>query len=188
MQGLDGHLSRVLFDAATIERRVAELGDEISRDYAGRPLYLVVILNGAFMFCADLIRHLKLDVQVGFMVVSSYGESTKTSGTVRIVKDLQRDISGWDVLFVEDIVDTGLTIAHLHKLLSVRNPRSLKTCALLNKASCRRVEIPVDYVGFEIPNEFVVGYGLDYDQRYRQLPLVGVLDPAHIKKAHGGEQ
>jgi len=186
MGKLDENIGEVLFTADQLQQRVAELGRAISDDYRGRHLDLVVILNGAFVFCADLIRHLDLDVSVQFMVVSSYGSSVETSGTVRIVKDLQRNIEHHDVLLVEDIVDTGLTISYLRELLGTRHPTSLKVCSLLSKPECRRVETPVDYLGFEIPNKFVVGYGLDYDQAYRQLPYIGVLRPGAIRSEHGG--
>ena len=181
MAALDEDIAKVLFSRERIEERIEALGDELNTHYEGRPLTLVVILKGAFIFCADLLRKLDLDVNVGFMVVSSYGSSMQTSGTVRIVKDLQRNIEDEDVLLVEDIVDTGLTISYLRRLLGTRSPRSLKVCSLLSKPSCRVVDAPVDYLGFEIPNEFVVGYGLDYDQCYRQLPYIGVLKPSAVE-------
>jgi len=182
MARLDEDIAERLFDEEQLAARIKELGAQLSKDYAGKELDIVVILRGAFMFVADLVRHLDLDVSVGFMVVSSYGAATKTSGKVRIVKDLQRNIEGRHVLIVEDIVDTGLTVQHLLRFLASRDPASIKTCTLLSKPSCRRVEVPVEYTGFEIPNKFVVGYGLDYDQRYRQLPYIGVLTDEAIAK------
>lgn len=128
------------------------------------------------MFVADLVRAMSVYTEVGFMAVSSYGDSTRSSGTVRITKDLQRDIFERDVIIIEDIVDTGLTVHHLLDLFGTRHPKSLRICSLLSKSECRKVEVPVDYVGFEIPNHFVVGYGLDYRQHYRHLPYIGVLD------------
>ena len=187
MANLGENIGEVLFSEDKLRERISELGAQISKDYAGKRLTLVVILKGAFVFCADLIRSLDVDLNVGFMVVSSYGSSTQTSGTVRIVKDLQRNIEGEDVMLVEDIVDTGLTVRHLLELLGTRKPKTLKVCSLLSKPSCRKVDAPIDYLGFEIPNKFVVGYGLDYDQRYRQVPYIGVLKPSAIKKEHGGE-
>ena len=184
---LDENVGEVLYSEEKLQERIKDLGAQISADYKGKRLTLVVILKGAFVFCADLIRSMDADLNVGFMVVSSYGSSTQTSGTVRIVKDLQRNIEGEDVLLIEDIVDTGLTISYLRELLGTRKPNSLKVCSLLSKPSCRVVDAPVDYLGFEIPNKFVVGYGLDYDQRYRQLPYIGVLKPSAIKAEHGGE-
>lgn len=186
MARLDEHIERTLFSKEDIEKRVAELGAQISRDYKGKHINLVVILKGAFIFCADLIRHIDADISVGFMVVSSYSGGTKSTGNVRIVKDLQKNIEDEDVILVEDIVDTGLTISHLKELLSTRHPASLKVCSLLSKPSCRVVDAPVDYLGFDVPDEFVVGYGLDYDQNYRQLPYIGVMKQSAVKVKHGG--
>jgi hypoxanthine phosphoribosyltransferase len=186
MVKLDEHIEKILFTKEDLEKRVIEVADEINRDYRGRHINFVVILKGAFVFCADLIRHIDADISVGFMVVSSYGGATRSSGTVRIVKDLQKNIEGEDVILVEDIVDTGLTICHLKELLATRHPASLKVCSLLSKPSCRVVEVKVDYLGFDIPDEFVVGYGLDYGQNYRQLPYVGVMKASAIKVEHGG--
>ena len=186
MARLDEHIEKVLFSKEDIENRVASIGKQISEDYKGKHINLVVILKGAFVFCADLIRHIDANISVGFMVVSSYAGSTKSSGTVRIVKDLQKNIEGEDVILVEDIVDTGLTISHLKELLSTRHPASLKVCSLLSKPSCRLVDAPIDYLGFDVPDEFVVGYGLDYGQNYRQLPYIGVMKPSAVRVEHGG--
>jgi len=186
MARLDDHIEKILFQPDELNVKVKELGAQISKDYKGKHINIVVILRGAFVFCADLIRYIDADISVGFMVVSSYGGGTKTSGNVRIIKDLQKNIEGEDVILVEDIVDTGLTISHLKDLLSTRHPASLKVCSLLSKPSCRRVDVIVDYLGFEVPDEFVVGYGLDYEQNYRQLPYIGVMKPSAIKVKHGG--
>nr|WP_027718500.1 hypoxanthine phosphoribosyltransferase [Desulfovirgula thermocuniculi] len=166
---------RVLITAEEISRRVKELGEEISRDYAGKEILVVGILKGAAIFMADLVRCLTIPVQLDFMAVSSYGASTESSGVVRILKDLEENIEGLDVLLVEDIVDTGLTLNYLRENLLTRNPASLKICTLLDKPSRRKVQVKVDYNGFVIPDEFVVGYGLDYNGRYRNLRDILVL-------------
>ena len=166
----------IWIEAPTIKTRIEELGKILAARYRKESPYLVSILNGAFVFTADLVRAMDCHAEVGFMAVSSYGNSTRSSGTVRITKDLQKDIWGRDVLIVEDIVDTGLTLKYLREMLLTREPRSLSTCALLSKTVCRKVTVPVEYVGFEIPDKFVVGYGLDYRQHYRNLPYIGVLD------------
>lgn len=166
----------VLVTAEQLERRVAELGSEISRDYDGRDLVLVGVLKGAVVFMADLIRHIEVDCELDFMAVSSYGSSTDSSGVVRILKDLDAAIEGRDVVIVEDIIDSGLTLQYLLRNLRARNPRSLEVCALLTKPERRRVELPIRYVGFEIPNRYAVGYGLDLGQRHRNLRYVAALD------------
>ncbi len=171
----DSAIERVLVSEAELTRRVRELGAEISRDYAGRDLVLIGVLKGAVFFVSDLMRQMELSVEVDFMAVSSYGSATKSSGVVRILKDLDSAIQGRDVLIVEDIVDSGLTLRYLLRSLRGRNPSTLEVCALLVKPDARVVDVPVRYVGFEIPNEFVVGYGLDYQQRYRGLPYVATL-------------
>jgi hypoxanthine phosphoribosyltransferase len=171
-------IERILVGEEDLERRIAELGAEISRDYAGKDLVLLGILKGAVLFLSDLLRRIEIPAEVDFMAVASYGNATKSSGVVQILKDLEGPIEGRDVLIVEDIVDTGLTLRYLLETLQSRNPRSLGVCALLSKREARVVEVPVGYIGFEIPNEFVVGYGLDYQQRHRGLPYVGVLNPA----------
>lgn len=170
-------LSRILFSKDQIAHRVAELGAEITRDCAGRSPLLIGVLKGAFMFMADLARAIELPVELDFMAVSSYGAATKTSGIVRIVKDLDIDLGGRDVIIVEDIVDSGLTLSYLRKGLLARNPASLEVCALMVKTEEQRIQFDVPYVGFEIRSEFVVGYGLDIAQRFRNLADIWVLDP-----------
>lgn len=165
-----------LIAADTLQRRIAELGAEITADYAGRRPLLVGVLKGAFMFMSDLIRQIDLPVELDFMAVSSYGASTKTSGVVRILKDLDVDLAGRDVLLVEDIVDSGLTLAYLRDLLAARTPASLHVCALLVREGSRPSAAELRYVGFEIPPEFVIGYGLDLAERYRNLPSVCIYD------------
>jgi hypoxanthine phosphoribosyltransferase len=169
-------LGDVLVSAEELQRRVAELGEQISRDYAGRPLLLVGVLKGAVFFLSDLMRYIDIPVEVDFMAVASYGSATDSSGVVRILKDLDAAIDGRDVLIVEDIVDSGLTLQYLMRNLGSRNPRSLEVCALLTKPDRRKVDLPTRYVGFEIADRFVVGYGLDYAERHRNLPFVAVLD------------
>ncbi len=174
----DDAIGRVLLTEQELDRRVRELGAEVSRDYDGRDLFLLAILKGAVLFVSDLMRSIRLPAEVDFMAVESYGSATKSSGVVRVLKDLDKPIEGRDVLIVEDIVDTGLTLRYLLESLQGRGPRTVEVCALLAKPAARVVEVPVKYVGFEIPNEFVVGYGLDYRQRYRGLPYVATLSPA----------
>ena len=168
-------VGEVLVSADDLQRRVAELGEEISRDYAGRSLLLVGVLKGAVFFLSDLMRFIDIPVEVDFMAVASYGSATDSSGVVRILKDLDAAIEGRDVLIVEDIVDSGLTLQYLMRNLGSRNPQSLEVCALLTKPERRKVDLPTRYVGFEIPNRYVVGYGLDHEQRHRNLPYVAVL-------------
>ncbi len=168
----------ILVQRDDLQHRVAELGTQISEDYAGRELLLVGVLKGAVFFLSDLMRHLEPSCSVDFMAVASYGSSTDTSGVVRILKDLDDPIEGREVLIVEDIVDSGLTLSYLLRTLRARNPASLEVCALLTKPERRKVELPIKYVGFEIPNRFVIGYGLDYGERYRNLPYVAALDGA----------
>jgi hypoxanthine phosphoribosyltransferase len=169
-------LGEVLVSAEDLQRRVAELGSEISRDYAGRSLLLVGVLKGAVFFLSDLMRYIEGPVEVDFMAVASYGSATDSSGVVRILKDLDVAIEGRDVLIVEDIVDSGLTLQYLMRNLGSRNPRTLEVCALLTKPARRKVDLPTRYVGFEIADRFVVGYGLDYAERHRNLPFVAVLE------------
>jgi len=169
-------IGEVLISTEQLEDRVRALGAEISRDYEGRDLLLIGVLKGAVPFLADLMRELEIDCEVDFMAVSSYGSATDSSGVVRILKDLEAAIEGRDVLVVEDIIDSGLTLHYLVKNLRARNPASLEVCALLTKPDRRRVDLPIRYVGFEIANRFAIGYGLDYDQRYRNLRYVAVLD------------
>lgn len=158
-----------------LERRVRELGQQISRDYDGKDLFLVGVLKGAVFFLSDLMRAIEVPCEVDFMAVASYGSSTDSSGVVRILKDLDATIEGKDVLIVEDIIDSGLTLSYLLRTLRAREPRSLEVCALLTKPERREVDLPIRYTGFEIPNRFVVGYGLDHAERYRNLPYVAVL-------------
>jgi hypoxanthine phosphoribosyltransferase len=171
----NGEIGRILVSEAELRRRVRELGAEISRDYEGRDLLLLGILKGAVFFLSDLMRHIQVPAEVDFMAVASYGAATKSSGIVQILKDLEEPIEGRDVLIVEDIVDSGLTLRHLLSNLGGRNPHSLEVCSLLAKPDARIVDVPVKYTGFEIPNEFVIGYGLDYRQLYRGLPYVATL-------------
>lgn len=172
---LDGVLDRVILTEEQIDARVQELADEIARDYQGRPPLLVGVLKGAVMVMADLARALPFSAEMDWMAVSSYGSGTKSSGVVRILKDLDGDISGRDVLLVEDILDSGLTLKWLLRNLSSRNPRSLEVCTLLRKPEAVKVDVAPKYVGFDIPNEFVVGYGLDFAGNYRNLRSVGIL-------------
>ena len=165
----------MLIDEERLRSRVAELGEEVSADYAGRDLLLIGVLKGAVFFMADLMRHLTVTCEVDFMAISSYGAATDSSGVVRILKDLDINIAGRDVLVVEDIIDSGLTLSYLMRNLEAREPASLEICALLTKPERREIDVPVRYVGFEIPNRFVIGYGLDFAERYRNLPYVAVL-------------
>jgi hypoxanthine phosphoribosyltransferase len=173
-------IAETLIDRDTLQRRVAELGAEVSRDYAGRRPLLICVLKGAFIFLADLVRAIDIDVEVDFMAISSYGSGTQTSGIVRIVKDLEISIESRDVLVVEDIVDSGLTLSYLIKSLQARRPASLEICALLTKPDRREVDVPVRYVGFEIPNRFVVGYGLDFGEIFRNVPEIAVVDESQL--------
>jgi hypoxanthine phosphoribosyltransferase len=174
---LERAVTEILVDEETLRNRVAELGEEISRDYAGRDLLLIGVLKGAVFFMADLMRHLTVPCEIDFMAISSYGASTDSSGVVRILKDLDINIEGREVLVVEDIIDSGLTLSYLIRNLEARQPASLEVCALMTKPERRQIDVPVRYIGFEIPNRFVIGYGLDFAERYRNLRYVGVLDP-----------
>ena len=174
---LERGVQEVLIDAETLRARVGELGAEVSADYADRDLLLIGVLKGAVFFMADLMRKLTVPCEIDFMAVASYGASTDSSGVVRILKDLDINIEGRNVLVVEDIIDSGLTLSYLIRTLSAREPASLEVCALLTKPGRREIDVPVRYVGFEIPNRFVIGYGLDFAERYRNLPYVAVLDP-----------
>ena len=181
--GLTNDLSQVLLSEAQIAARVGQLGRQLAADYVEKDPLLVGILSGSFPFIADLVRAMNLALEVDFMAVSSYGDRTSSSGVVRILKDLNTSIAGRHVIIVEDIVDTGLTLHYLYENLRTRQPASLKVCALLDKREARKREVEVEYVGFHCPNEFVVGYGLDYRGRYRNLPFIGVLRPEVYRKA-----
>ena len=171
-----GRIGETLIESERLHARVAELGAEISADYEGRDLVMVGVLKGALIFMADLMRSLTVPCEIDLMAVSSYGSATDSSGVVRILKDLDTSVAGRDVLIVEDIVDSGLTLSYLMRTLQARNPASLEVCALLTKPERRKVDLPIRYVGFEIPNRFAIGYGLDHAERFRNLPFVAVLD------------
>lgn len=176
----DDAIGEILVQPDELARRVRELGAQISEDYAGRDLLLICVLKGAMFFVSDLMRELDVPCEVDFMAVASYGSATDSSGVVRILKDLDAAIEGRDVLIVEDIVDSGLTLHYLLRNLGARNPASMEVCALLTKPERRKVELEPRYVGFEIPNRFVIGYGLDHAERYRNLPFVAALNAAAI--------
>ena len=172
---LERAVGEVLIDSDALSARVRELGEEVSAYYEGRDLLLIGVLKGAVFFMADLMRHLTVPCEVDFMAISSYGAQTDSSGVVRILKDLDINIEGRNVLVVEDIIDSGLTLSYLMRNLESREPASLEVCALLTKPARREIDVPVRWIGFEIPNRFVIGYGLDFAERYRNLPYVGVL-------------
>ena len=174
---LEQDIKCVLFSEEQLEQRVCELAAQIDRDYAGKEPLLVSVLRGSFVFMADLVRHITLPCTVDFMAVSSYGSGTTSSGQVKIIKDLSEQIEGKDVIVVEDILDSGNTLSYLLKLLEARHPASIRLCTLLDKPERRTKPVAVQYSGFTIPDEFVVGYGLDYDEKYRNLPDIGVLHP-----------
>jgi hypoxanthine phosphoribosyltransferase len=173
-------VTEVLIEEDNLQRRIAELGTEISADYEGRDLLLVGVLKGAVFFLADLVRKITVPCEIDFMAVSSYGNSTDSSGVVRILKDLEANIEGRHVIVVEDIVDSGLTLSYLLRNLRARRPASVEVCALLTKPARRKADIVCRYVGFEIPNRFAIGYGLDYGERYRGLPFVAALDESKL--------
>jgi len=177
-RSLHGDIDHVLIDEETLQRRVNELGQIVSEEYNGKDLLLVSVLKGSLVFMADLIRAISIPHAIDFMATSSYGASMDSSGIVRIMKDLNYPITGRNVVLVEDIIDSGHTLEYLVGLLGQRNPASLRIMSLLDKPSRREVDVPVDWVGFSVPNEFVVGYGLDYDEIYRNLPYIGVLKPS----------
>ena len=177
-------VAEILIDEDDLQRRIAELGDEISADYGGRDLLLLGVLKGAVFFMSDLMRRLTIPCEIDFMAISSYGASTDSSGVVRILKDLDINIEGRHVLIVEDIIDSGLTLSYLVRMLESREPASLEVCALLTKPERREIDVDVRYTGFEIPNRFVIGYGLDFAERYRNLPYVAVLHPDLIPESH----
>ena len=179
---MNDDILRVLYSEEELEAKCAELGAQISKDYEGKNLLLVSVLTGAVVFLTDLMRHITVPCSIDFMVVSSYGSGVKTSGVVKIVKDLDADLAGKDLLIVEDILDTGMTLHYLKQLLQDRNPNSIRIATLLDKPERRRAAVRADYVGYQVPDEFVVGYGLDYDEKYRNLPYVGILKPEVYKK------
>ena len=167
---------RVLLPEEDVNKRISEVAEQISKDYEGKQIHLICILKGGVFFTCELAKRITVPVSLDFMSVSSYGADTKSSGVVKIIKDLDEPLEGKDVLIVEDIIDSGRTLAHLVKLLGNRNPKSISICTLLDKPERRVTDVKVDYVGFNIPDEFVVGYGLDYDQKYRNLPFIGVVE------------
>ena len=170
-------IAKVLLNEEEIKGLVKRLGKQITEDYKGKSLLVVSVLKGSIMFMADLLREIKIHCKIDFMAVSSYGSSTTSSGSIKIIKDLNIDLSGYDILIVEDILDSGVTLSNLRDLLMLRKPASLKICTFLDKPERRIANIKADYVGTEIPDAFVVGYGLDYDEKYRNLPYLGVLSP-----------
>ncbi|HEX9135375.1 MAG TPA: hypoxanthine phosphoribosyltransferase [Nitrospirota bacterium] len=172
----DRIFGRPIVTQEEMRARIKELGKQIATDYAGKDFVLVGVLKGAYAFYADLARAIRIPMRIDFMIVTSYGSQSKTSGKVKVITDMTEDIKGKDVLLVEDIVDSGLTVQYLIKRLSAHKPKSIKVCTLLSKPERRTINVPLDYVGFKIPNEYVVGYGLDYQQKYRNLPYLAVLD------------
>lgn len=168
-------IKSVLISEEELQQKVSELGRQISEDYRGKNLLVISVLKGASVFMSDIIRKITVPIQIDFMAASSYGKGTATTGSVKIIKDLDIDVSGFDILIVEDILDSGVTLSNLIKVLQSRKPKSVNVCALLSKPSRRKVEVPVKYEGFIVPDEFVVGYGLDYAEYYRNLPFIGIL-------------
>jgi hypoxanthine phosphoribosyltransferase len=181
MQDYREYLDEILIDESKLRERIAELGEEISRDYQNENLHLICILRGGIIFLSDLMRYIKIPNTVDFMAVSSYGITRQSTGQVRITLDLKEDIQDRHVLLVEDIVDSGYTIASVLEFLKTRHPNSLRVCTLLNKPARREVEVPIDYCGFVIPNKFVFGYGLDMDEYYRNLPFIATVDLERYK-------
>lgn len=179
---MENNVERVLISEEALKQKVAELGERITNDYQGKPLLLVGILKGSMVFMSDLMRSIKMNCKIDFMSVSSYGSGTQSSGQVRIILDLNKPIKDYDILIVEDILDSGITLSYIKQLLLPRNPKSIKICTLLDKPACRKTDIIADYYGFQIPNEFVIGYGLDYDEDYRNLPYVGIIKQEAVKK------
>ncbi len=167
---------KVLVDETTLEKRITEIAEEINRKYQGETLIVVGVLKGAFMFMSDLLKKITVDTEVYFLKASSYGAGTESSGTVKITKDIEKDIKGENVLLVEDIIDSGYTMREVMKLLEDREPKNLELCSCLSKPSRRVCEVKIDYLGFEIPDEFVIGYGLDYAEKYRNLPYIGYIE------------
>jgi hypoxanthine phosphoribosyltransferase len=179
---MENDVGEVLITFEQIRQKTEELGRQITEDYEGKELLLICVLKGGLMFLADLMREIRLPVEIDFMAVSSYGDATESSGVVRILMDLDQNVQGRHVLIVEDIIDTGRTLNYIIDNLRTRGPASIKVCTLLNKPARRELDIPLDYVGFTIPDRFVVGYGLDYGQIYRNLPFIGVLKPKLYSK------
>ena len=179
---LNDDILKVLYSEEELKAKCAEMGAQITKDYAGKNLLLVTVLKGAVVYFTDLMRAIDLPCTIDFMIVSSYGSGVKTSGVVKIVKDLDTDLTGKDLLIVEDILDTGLTLSYLKGMLAARNPASIRIATLLDKPDRRKADIQADYIGYRVPDEFVVGYGLDYDEKYRNLPYVGVLKPEIYEK------
>jgi len=171
---------KILISTEQIRQRIAELGSELSRAYQGKELTVICVLKGSFIFCADLVRSLSLPVRCEFISCSSYGNAKTSSGEVKLALDVSIPLDGKHIMIVEDIVDSGLTLKYIRELFAVRNPASIACCALLQKPDALKVDVKVDYTGFKIGNEFVVGYGLDYAQKYRELPYIGVLDPSKV--------
>lgn len=179
---LNDDILKVLYSEEELKAKCAEMGAQITKDYAGKNLLLVTVLKGAVVYFTDLMRAIDLPCTIDFMIVSSYGSGVKTSGVVKIVKDLDTDLTGKDLLIVEDILDTGLTLSYLKDMLAARNPASIRIATLLDKPDRRKANIKADYIGYRVPDEFVVGYGLDYDEKYRNLPYIGVLKPSVYEK------
>ena len=175
-------IQEILYSTETLNKRVTELGEQITKDYAGKNLMVIGILKGSNIFTSDLVRAINLPLEMDFMAVSSYGNATESSGIVRILKDLNQSIENYDILIVEDIIDSGLTLRYLKDYLLARNPQSVKICTLLDKPSRRKAQVEVDYIGYEVPDEFIVGYGIDYAERYRNLPYIGILKRSVYEK------
>ncbi|MDR3598560.1 hypoxanthine phosphoribosyltransferase [Clostridium sp.] len=175
-------IQEILFSEEVLNNRIKELASEINRDYEGKNLVIVGILKGSVLFAADLIKNISVECEIDFMAVSSYGSSTETSGVVRILKDLDSSIEGKDILLVEDIVDTGITLSYLLKYLQARKANSIEIISLLNKPVRRKTDLDVKYIGFEVPDGFIVGYGIDYAEKYRNLPFIGILKPEVYEK------
>ena len=179
---MENDILNVLISKEELAKKVQEIGAQISKDYAGKNLMMVSVLKGSVVFMADLMRAVTIPAEIDFMSVSSYGSGAKTSGVVKIIKDLDIELAGRDLLIVEDILDSGLTLSYIKKILLERGPRSIKICTLLDKPERRKADILADYSGFEVPDEFVVGYGLDFAEKYRNLPYIGVLKPSVYEK------
>lgn len=182
MENMERNVKSILITEEQLRSRVEELGKQISKDYAGKPLLLVCILKGSVIFMADLMRAIDINCKIDFMSISSYNSGTQSSGQVRILLDLNKPVKDYDLLIVEDILDSGITLSYIKQLLLPRCPRSIKICTLLDKPDRRKTDIVADYCGFTIPDEFVIGYGLDYAEDYRNLPYVGIIKPEAVKE------